>query len=930
MRLAISFYYAKLRAAARLKCNLTPSERMSSLFQRNKTFRGMVCGSLFCSAGLMGLSAKGDCAFVPSTTVVADFESTDPAAITRTQDTNVSGSVVQIEKNGLDGSRALRFTTDLTGLGAGWAGCSLPVKSGAALPAGADAVTFDARSPKANSGLFVTLTESDGSRWNANVRLTGDWKHYRVPVGSFTPFTVAKGREGSRPRVQNIVSIDPWVGNALQGLNGFDLDYVAITDDQPAFVLRCVSETSIPLQRTTTVLLEASETTGGVPSSFQGELWLDVMDRNNAIVPEKVSMRNGKASAEIFARHSGPLDLYVYEPESRSESIIPLTVMDGMRTELSFNGFDGQQLIFANQILVPKLKLEGSGQLPLTVHIKVKDHNGRTIVSQFESVSALAAGKGRVAIPSAGLMSVDVKALAQPLGSFPHLPDNLPVPIPTRPEEEPTTSVAVALPEGLTTTAVIGSVVTLEDIPATATVVGEDRFTVWAITISPSELVLYNSPFGICSGGLFHLDLNQIATVGRRRLNWHRKLGSFWGRNDMWWDQSEPARGVFNWEKSNMVVNAYQEHDLTFLGILCYASKWSNGVAPADDEGRKEWREWIAELFKQFEGKFKAFEVWNEPNHGFWGPRPDADAYRKLVKTTYEQLRSTQARPRVVAGATAGFDPPFLEQLMLDGYGNYWDALSLHPYPENPGKSPEDNSLPETCAGVRNLMRKNGVLAKECWFTELGWPSGPEGVSEMDQANYLVRAYTIARYYDINKIFWFDLCDWTRMPWVGEAGAHNGLIDSNFRPKPAATAYNLMSFMLNQLTPKEVLTQGKATIYSFGVKLQSVKWPGAVYVAWTPRAGEEQDVELTMTAGGAVFAFDYLGAEQKPVVLSETPMPLSSELQETTAAQSGKKDSHELHNEPRPMKRVCRFHITNEPLYIWESIIPPKPHDHDD
>lgn len=864
----------------------------------------------------LALAISSAAAYSGGSLKVADFEDADPASsVKHNADKKVTGVTLGKTMNALDGSAALEFHANLSGLGAGWAACTIPIKG--ALPAGADTVEFDARGIDNTHDMFFGVKEKDNSSWNGNVKLTPEWKHYKLPLYQFTWFSGPSRREKTAPKFHELESVGPWVGNKFQGANGFAIDNIRIIDAVPPIALRLTSTPKVPLQKSVKLALEASETTGGPRSAFTGELFLDMVDRNAANFPLQVSMQDGHAEFEFFARQTGQLNLCLFERANRYELVIPIEVyQDGMKVTYGFEGYEDQQIVFANAKLTPKLTLEGEQRTkPLSAHVEIRDHKGRVVAAKSSSVSDLQSGRSSLQVPCAGLFDVDVKVVAEPIAKLPHVSGNQPRYL-GQDEAALAQAASEEVPDGVTTDVVMGSFVRLESLPEQATVLGEDKFKLWVLAVSPPENLLYGSPFAVCSGGLFHMKPDKIRREGDKRLRLHRKLGSFWGRNDLWWNEIETTAGVFSWPKPDLVVEEYNKNKLRLLGILCYASAWSKGKPPEDMQSREEWRRWVSNMFKRYGGKVTAYEVWNEPNHGFWGPNAGPAVYRELVKTTWEELRKSsggsheKSAPRLVAGATAGFDPVFLDEIMQGEYSQYFDAVSMHPYPERGWENPEDNSFADLCEDFRSIMRKHGVVSKERWITEMGWSTLPDqGVSEMDQANYLVRMYTIALARGIHKIFWFNLCDWTPIAWHAQSDSHLGLYDASYRPKPSALAYNIMGFMMAQMEPRFETRRGKATIYSFQILQQRYKWPGMMHVAWCPGKGEEEDIELEMTGGAGVYALDYLGAERPPVLLK-------------SAEPSGKRAAPG--SDDSVTTRTYRFHLTDEPLYIWDVGAEPK------
>ncbi|MCX7719212.1 MAG: glycosyl hydrolase [Candidatus Sumerlaeaceae bacterium] len=833
---------------------------------------------------------------------VSDFEGGVPGRVTASQDKRVSNVKISEARNTLDGSRALRYRALMSGPEAGWAGISVPVSDEAATT-GVDHVVLDVCGGAASRDVYLTLTEKDGARWNANLRLTPEWRRVKVALYEFVWFMGPDARKATHPRPENVKSVDLWLGNRFPGENGFEVDNIALTDEVPAFVLQATEPPLVPVQRPLTLTVEARATTGGASVAADTDLWIAVRDRNDIEAPRVVAMRSGRAQFDVFPRRVGRLDVFVFDPITRQQVVVPVVARQGgLRVDFRFEGEEAsQQVVYAHRPMRPLLRLEGETSIPLSAHIEVTDHRGRRVAALNSSVADLTGRLTTVTIPCAGLMQVGIKLLAEPVSALPRAERNAPEYLTADPVAAERAAATVAVPDGVTTDIVVGSLVRLENLPSTATVLGEDRFTVWALADSPRENVLYSSPFGICSAALFHLSPTEMDDVGLKRLRWHRLLGSRWGRNDFWWHEIETSPTVYNWAKADKVHQMYRTAGIKPVAVLAYEAAWSPGVSPATDEQRGLWRDWVAALTSRYRVGIPVHEVWNEPNHGFWKPAADVKAYRELVRVTYEGVKSVMPEPRIMAGALAGYDPVFMDGVLSDGYANYVEAVSFHPYPLRHSEGPEENNLPEACRGMRDLMRKYDMIAagKELWITEIGWATRPGGATEEQQAAWLVQTYAIALQERLTKVFWFNLYDWKLLPWEGEWDSHLGLVDSTYRPKPSAVAYNLTQYMLAQTEPLGVSRQGKAVIHSFAIRKHSLKWPGKMHVAWTPRQGDTETIDLTMEAGG-VFAADYLGAEQK------------GELVGSVSSADG------------PTTRTFRFAVTHEPLFIWDAGLPPS------
>ena len=344
--------------------------------------------------------------------------------------------------------------------------------------------------------------------------------------------------------------------------------------------------------------------------------------------------------------------------------------------------------------------------------------------------------------------------------------------------------------------------------------------------------------------------------------------------------------------------------------------------------------------------------MWDEPNGPVWKPAPDVAAYRRLLKETHEELTKWRGAPGkpgagvLVAGSTAGWDSAFLEAVARDGGRDWFQVIAFHPWPAAPDKSPDANGLPARFDDMRALMRREGLLDKAAWVTALGWSTEPGGVTEDDQASYLARAYAMAIGGRMQRVYWSDMVDGGgRVPWRGGGGGHRGLMDSDMRPKPALTAYNLAAFMLAKVkpVPGTPTRQGPATVYSFDVMRQSYKYEGGrVHVAWTDDG--PTTVTLDAIGGGPMSAVDALGAEFDPVQTAGPPPPrdgyemltyrLGSRVRgvrdaREAAAKAGKNAPAPTLEPPpgtAPDDEVCTrtfaVSVGRRPVYIWDVGLP--------
>jgi hypothetical protein len=205
----------------------------------------------------------------------------------------------------------------------------------------------------------------------------------------------------------------------------------------------------------------------------------------------------------------------------------------------------------------------------------------------------------------------------------------------------------------------------------------------------------------------------------------------------------------------------------------------------------------MGQMAERYRGRVHAYEVWNEQNLAReWGGvgRPNAVEYVRLLAAAYDAIKAADPDVAVVAGALtpagdvdvgegilARDDRAFLRVMYRAGLAPVSDAIGVHPSGFNnpPDDDPQHNSKSASefkghwsfyyrnFENYRAVMEEFGDTAKQLWFTEFGWASGPkpareykyaQEISEEQQARYLVRAFEIGQERDyVGAMFLWNL-----------------------------------------------------------------------------------------------------------------------------------------------------------------------------
>ncbi|NLI00550.1 MAG: hypothetical protein GX446_13780 [Chthonomonadales bacterium] len=240
--------------------------------------------------------------------------------------------------------------------------------------------------------------------------------------------------------------------------------------------------------------------------------------------------------------------------------------------------------------------------------------------------------------------------------------------------------------------------------------------------------------WGIGTGLAFLPAGKEHDAVRRKRALLAAQAGVRFGRELMFWDWSEPRRGEYRWERFDAAVNALLEQGITPYGIIGYWAPWTK---PYTLEGIRDYAGYCRALVKHFRGRVRHWELWNEPNGGFWlGPK---SLYGDLVKAAYSAIKEADPNAFVLAGSACPMDPAFLR--MVAATGVPYEAVSVHPY----GPDLRGGNLDALLRAAAEASALPGRRARRLWVTETGFAAIPGSASTLEeQAAVLARTYITA------------------------------------------------------------------------------------------------------------------------------------------------------------------------------------------
>jgi hypothetical protein len=306
-------------------------------------------------------------------------------------------------------------------------------------------------------------------------------------------------------------------------------------------------------------------------------------------------------------------------------------------------------------------------------------------------------------------------------------------------------------------------------------------------------------------------ELNRVAQAG---------AGSF--RIEIIWHFVEPSPGARDYTDLDRLVAMAASAGVTLVPDLYGTPSWlahnPNSPPIHTSAERSAWRSLLSDYARRYgtNGSFwlihpeiprhpiTTWEIWNEPNlGGFFGGRPNARAYAKLLKVSAEGLRAGDPAAQVLTGglfpihtirSTVSMASYLKALYRVHGVTNYFDAVGLHPYSSTP------RGVVHWVRVARRIMNQHGDGAKPIWITEFGWVTGGAGFKSSplkstltEQAQRLTATYGLlernAKALGIAGALWFSFTD-NATPgvpafWTDRAG----LFRLNGTPKPAWYAF---------------------------------------------------------------------------------------------------------------------------------------------
>jgi polysaccharide biosynthesis protein PslG len=277
--------------------------------------------------------------------------------------------------------------------------------------------------------------------------------------------------------------------------------------------------------------------------------------------------------------------------------------------------------------------------------------------------------------------------------------------------------------------------------------------------------------------------------------------GFRWVRMDFAWAATEREKGKYDFAAYDRLVDACDARHIRIMFILDYANNlYDKGLSPSSDEGRMGFASWASAAAMHFQGRGILWEMYNEPNIGFWTPKPNVQNYIALAKEVGKAFRAAAPGEVYIGPAVSEMDYPFLEACFQAGMLEYWSAVTVHPYLST---QPENAAAHYRKLGL--MIEKYAPKGKYIPIIsgEWGYSAARAGLGDENQAKMLVREFLTNMGGGVPVSIWYD--------WHND-GADPKDIESNFgtvrfpllagkeppyEPKPAYIAARVLAEFLD-------------------------------------------------------------------------------------------------------------------------------------
>ncbi len=254
--------------------------------------------------------------------------------------------------------------------------------------------------------------------------------------------------------------------------------------------------------------------------------------------------------------------------------------------------------------------------------------------------------------------------------------------------------------------------------------------------------------------------------------------GFKWIRMDFSWQGTEQVKGKYDFSAYRTLMRALRKYSIRPIFILDYGNNLYQNGAPTTPTAIAAFSRWASSAVAAFRGEGVLWEMWNEPNGGFWPPQANVQQYANLALAASKAIRHTSPHEWLIGPGMSGMDFNFLRVCCERGLLKYWDAVSFHPYRLSPPETAERDF-----ARVRALIAEYAPKGRHIPIlsSEWGYSVAYSGLNIRRQARFAARELLSNMAAGLRLSIWYDWHDDGTDPNNAE---HNfGTVTNDFSPR---------------------------------------------------------------------------------------------------------------------------------------------------
>jgi len=251
-----------------------------------------------------------------------------------------------------------------------------------------------------------------------------------------------------------------------------------------------------------------------------------------------------------------------------------------------------------------------------------------------------------------------------------------------------------------------------------------------------------------------------------RVLKLIKESGAAFIRVDFIWEDIEPQKGKYIFDKYDKIVSLCAKENLRLLAILDYSASWAAARWNSPPNNLQDYAEFCKVVVNRYKDKIKYWEIWNEPDSQiYWIPQDDMATYTKLLEISYKAIKQVDPSSKVVLGGVTEAGYYAIKRIYENGGKNYFDIINIHPFVD-PLSEQGFQRIFIIYDKLERLMVQFKDSNKKIWFTEIGCPGVGKNIKskgwwkgkspdEKKQAEFLFKIYTqLIKLPNLEKIFW--------------------------------------------------------------------------------------------------------------------------------------------------------------------------------